>query len=78
MYHDIGVCGHNLLLGSKLGALLELEVADRSGQSEVAIHPSKINETTGGGDSCLLACGPPKRSASHVHLWRSALGGSRV
>lgn len=31
VYHDVGVGGHDLLLGSKLGALLELEVADGSG-----------------------------------------------
>lgn len=55
MYHNVGVGGHDLLLGSKLGALLELEVADGSGESEVAVNPSKVDETTSGGDSRLLA-----------------------
>lgn len=55
VYHDVGVGGHDLLLGSKLGALLELEVADGSGESEVAVDPSKVDETTGSRDSCLLA-----------------------
>lgn len=73
MYHNVGVGGHNLLLGSKLGALLELEVANGSGESKVAVDPSKIDEATGGGDSCLLACETGK-SENHVGLWRSALG----
>lgn len=55
MHHDVGVGGHDLLLRSKLGALLELEVADGSGESEVAVDPSKVDETTSGGDSRLLA-----------------------
>lgn len=55
MYHNVGVGGHDLLLGSKLGALLELEVADGSGKSEVAVDPSKVDKATSSGDSCLLA-----------------------
>lgn len=55
MYHNVRVGGHNLLLGSKLGALLELEIADGSGESEVAVDPSKVDEATSGGNSCLLA-----------------------
>lgn len=54
VYHDVGVSCHDLLLGSKLGALLKLEVADGSGESEVAVHPSEVDETTGCGDSCFL------------------------
>lgn len=55
MYHDVGVGGHNLLLRSKLGALLELEVADGSGESEVAVDSSEVDEATSRGDSRLLA-----------------------
>lgn len=75
MHHDIGVCGHDLLLGSKLGALLELEVADRSRQGQVAVHPSEVDEATSGGDSCLLAWERKKKKGSetHVRLWRSTL-----
>lgn len=62
VHNDIGVCGHDLLLGSKLGALLELEVADRSRQGQVAVHPSEVDEATSGGDSCFLAWRPKIRS----------------
>lgn len=75
VHHDVGVCGHDLLLGSKLGALLELEVADRSRQGQVAVHPSEVDKATSGGDSCLLAWEPKKQgSETHVRSWRSTLG----
>lgn len=57
MYHNVGVSGHDLLLGGKLGALLELEIADGSRESEVAVDPSEVDETTSGGDPCLLTWG---------------------
>lgn len=57
MYYDVGVGSHNLLLGSKFGALLEFEVADGSGESEVAVDSSEIDKATSGSDSCLLAWG---------------------
>jgi hypothetical protein len=55
MNHNVGVCGNDLLLWSQLCALLELEVSDGAGEREVAVHPTEVNETTGGSDSCLLA-----------------------
>lgn len=76
MDHDVGVGGHYLLLRSKLGALLELEVADGSGESEVAVDPSKVDETTSGGDSRLLAW-KTERSENHVRLRRSASASGR-
>lgn len=54
--NNVGVCGNDLLLGSKLCALLEFEIANGSGEGQVAVDPSKVDETAGSGDSCLLAC----------------------
>lgn len=55
VYVHVGVCGDDLLLGSELCALLELEIADSSGQGEVAVDTTEVDETAGGGDSRLLA-----------------------
>jgi hypothetical protein len=55
MNHNIGVCCNNLLLWGQLGTLLEFEVSNSTGEGEVAIHPTEIDETAGGSDSCLLA-----------------------
>lgn len=51
---DVGVCRDNLLLGSKLCALLEFEIANGTGEGQVAVDPTKIDETAGSGNSCLL------------------------
>lgn len=53
----IGECGHNLLLGGQLGALLELEVTNGTGQGEIAIDTSEVDEATRGANTCLLAYG---------------------
>jgi hypothetical protein len=52
----IGVCGDDLLLGGELGALLEFEVTDSTGQSEVAIDTAEVDEATSSADTSLLAC----------------------
>ena len=51
---NVGVCRDNLLLGRKLGALLEFEIADCARQSKVAVHTAKIDEATGSSDACLF------------------------
>lgn len=61
MYVHVGVCGDDLLLGSELCALLELEVADSSGQGKVAVDTTKVDETTGSSNPCLLACAKERR-----------------
>lgn len=63
MYDDIGVGGNDLLLGRKLGALLELEISDGAGQGEVAVNTAKVDKSAGGRDSCLLACNTRNRLA---------------
>jgi hypothetical protein len=52
----IGVGGHNLLLGGKLGALLELKVTDGAGQSEVTVDTAEVDEATCSTNAGLLAC----------------------
>lgn len=54
--NNVGVCGNDLLLGSKLCALLEFEITNGSGEGQVAVDPSKIDEAAGSGNSCLLTC----------------------
>lgn len=55
VHGDIGECGHNLLLRGKVGALLELKVANGSGERKVAVDAAKVDEAAGCGDSRLLA-----------------------
>lgn len=45
MYLDIWKRGDYLLLGREICALLELEVAYRTRQGEVAVHATKVDET---------------------------------
>lgn len=45
MNGDIGVGCNDLLLGSEFGALLEFEITDGAGQGQIAVNPSKIDET---------------------------------
>jgi hypothetical protein len=51
VYLDVRERGDYLLLGRKVGALLELEVTYRTREGKVAIDAAKIDETT----SCLDA-----------------------
>jgi len=44
MYLDVRECGDYLLLGRKICALLELEVAYRTRQGKVAIDATKVDE----------------------------------
>lgn len=50
----IGEGGDDLLLRRQVGALLELEIANSTGQGEVAVHTAKVDEATGCADSCLF------------------------
>lgn len=56
MYLDIWEGSDYLLLGGKIGALLELEIAYRTRQGEVAVHATKIDEASCGLDTCLFDC----------------------
>jgi len=47
-------CSNNLLLGSEVGTLLELEVADGTRQGQVAVDSAEIDEPTGSTDSGLF------------------------
>ena len=55
MYLNVGERSDYLLLRRKIGALLELEIADCARQSKVAIHTTKINEATGSLNTSLLS-----------------------
>jgi hypothetical protein len=56
MYLYIRKCRDNLILGRKLGALLELEIADGSGESEVAIYAAEVYKASCGLDTRFLGC----------------------
>lgn len=51
----VGESSDDLLLGRKVGALLELEVANGSAQCEIAVDPPKVDEATCSTNACLLA-----------------------
>lgn len=53
---NVGVGSDDLTLGRKVGALLELEVADGARQGKVAVDTAKVDEAAGSGDSVLLGC----------------------
>ena len=48
--------GDDLLLGRKVGALLEFKVANGTRKSQVAVDTAKVDEAACGTDSGLLAC----------------------
>lgn len=54
MYLDVWEGGDYLLLGRKIGALLELEVAYCTRQSEVAVDAAEIDEASCGLNTCLF------------------------
>jgi hypothetical protein len=56
MDFDVGERSHYLLLRRKIGALLELEVANGTRQGEVAVDAAKIDEATCSLDTGLLGC----------------------
>lgn len=51
----IGESSDNLLLGGKLGALLEFEVTDGSGEGKVAVNTTKVDEAAGGTNTGFFA-----------------------
>lgn len=53
---DVGEGGDDLVLGRKVGALLELKVTDGARQGKVAIDAAKVDEATGSGDAVLFGC----------------------
>lgn len=63
VYDDVRVGGYDLLLGGEVCALLELEVADGSRQSEVTVDTAEVDESAGSSNSCLLACREQNLSA---------------
>lgn len=67
----IGVGSHDLLLGGELGALLELKVTDGTGQSEVTIDTTEVDEAARGTNASLLACS--WELANHPHGMKQSL-----
>lgn len=53
---DLWKGSDDLLLWGKVGAFFELEVAYRSGEREIAVHASEVDETTCGANSCFFTC----------------------
>jgi hypothetical protein len=51
----IGERSDNLLLRREICTLLELKVADSSAECEVAVHATKVDETTCSANASLLA-----------------------
>lgn len=80
---NIGEGSDNLGLGCKLGALLELKVADGAGQGEVAVDAAKVDETAGGRDARLFSyrhmSDEPvgRRVLARAHLRAGACGPGR-
>jgi hypothetical protein len=56
VYLDIRKCGNDLVLRWKLGTLLEFEVANRAGQSKIAIDATEVNKASCGLNACFLGC----------------------
>jgi surfactin synthase thioesterase subunit len=54
VYLDIREGSDYLLLGRKIGALLELEVAYRARQGKVAVDAAEVNKAACCLDTCLL------------------------
>jgi hypothetical protein len=54
---NIGEGSDNLLLRREIGALLELKVAYRAGEGEVAVDAAKVDEATGSLNAGLLGWG---------------------
>jgi hypothetical protein len=52
----VGVGSDNLLLRREIGALLVLKVTDGTGEGEVAVDTTKVDEATSGANSGLLTC----------------------
>lgn len=61
VYLDVRECSDDLLLRGEIGALLELEVAYRAGQGEVAVDAAEVDEASSSLDTCLLSCGMSAR-----------------
>ena len=45
---------NNLLFRCKVGTLLELEIADSTGESKIAVDTAEIDKATSGTYSCLF------------------------
>lgn len=55
MDSHIGIGGDNLELRGQLSALLELKIANGTGQGKVAVDTAEVDETAGSNDTRLLA-----------------------
>lgn len=55
VYLDIRESGHNLAFRRKLGAFLEFEIANRTGQGKVSVDTAEVNEPASRRNSVLLA-----------------------
>jgi hypothetical protein len=53
---NVGESSDDLLLRGKIGALLELEVTYRAGESEVAVDAAEVDESSSSLNACLLSC----------------------
>jgi hypothetical protein len=47
-------CGHDLVLGGQLSALLELEITNGTRQGKVAVDTTKVDKAAGSSNSVLL------------------------
>lgn len=54
VYLDVGEGSDYLLLGRKIGALLELEIADGARQGKVTVDTAKVDEAASSLDARLL------------------------
>ena len=52
----IGIGRDNLLFWGQVGALLELEIAQRAGQGQVSVDSAKVNKSTSCTNARLFAC----------------------
>jgi hypothetical protein len=55
MSDHVGESCNDLLLRGQVGTFLELEIANSTGQSQIAIDSAEVDEASSCTDSCLLA-----------------------
>ena len=74
MHRHVRERSHYLLFGRQLGTFLELKVTNGTGQGQVAIDTSEVDEATGGADTGFLACGEKDLARIH-HQPATSTGG---
>lgn len=55
MHRNVGECRDNLRLWREIGALLELEIANGSGEGKVAVDTAKVDKAPRSTDARLFA-----------------------